>query len=93
MFDDLHDAIGTDDSVVEYLRAPSVAVLYAVTKDGISCYMLAHKDAITDNERIVGVGSGTSRTGSTSGDGRVKAFAAREDKEYCNHTQCQGESQ
>jgi hypothetical protein len=93
MVDDLRNAVGADDSIVDYLRAPSVTVLYAVTKDGISCYMLAHKDAITDNERIVGVGSRTSRTGSTSDDGRVKAFAARKGKEYCSHTQCQDESQ
>ena len=93
MFDDLHDAIGTDDGVVEYLRAPSVTVLYAVTKDGISRYILTHEDTITDDKGIVGMGSGTSRTGSTSDDGGVKTFAAREGKEYCSHTQCQDESQ
>ena len=37
--------------------------------------------------------SSTSHTGSTSGDGRVKRFAARKGKEYYNHTQCQGGSQ
>ena len=93
MLDDLRNAIGANDGVMDYLRAPSVTVLYAVTKDGISRYILTHEDTITDNERIVGVGSSTSRTGSTSGNGGVKAFAAREGKEYCNHTQCQGESQ
>ena len=36
--------------------------------------------------------SSTSHTGSTSGDGRVKRFAARKGKEYYNHTQCQGGS-
>lgn len=56
MFDDLRNAVGADDSIVDYLRAPSVAVLYAVTKDGISRYILTHEDTITDNERIVGVG-------------------------------------
>ena len=93
MFDDLPNAIGANDGIMDYLRAPSVAVLYAVTKDGISRYILTHEDTITDNEGIVRVGSGTSRTGSTSGNGRVKAFATREGKEYCSHTQCQGESQ
>ena len=93
MVDDLRNAVGADDSIVDYLRAPSVTVLYAVTKDGISRYILTHEDTITDNERIVGVGSRNSRTGSTSGDGRVKAFATREGKEYCSHTQCQDESQ
>ena len=93
MFDNLHNAIGLEDSIVHYLRVPSVTVLYAVTKDGISRYILTHEDTITDNERIVGVGSSTSRTGSTSGGGGVKAFATREGKEYCSHTQCQDESQ
>ena len=77
MFDDLRNAIGANDGIMDYLRAPSVTVLYAVTKDGIACHMLTHEDTITDNERIVGVGSSTSRTGSTSDDGRVKAFATR----------------
>ena len=87
VFDDLRNAIGANDGIMDYLRAPSVTVLYAVTKDGISRYILTHEDTITDNERIVGVGS------STSGDGGVKAFATREGKEYCSHTQCQDESQ
>ena len=93
MFDDLRNAIGANDGIMDYLRAPSVTVLYAVTKDGISRYILTHEDTITDNERIVGVGSRTSRTGSTSDDGGVKRFAARKGKEYYNHTQCQGGSQ
>ena len=37
--------------------------------------------------------SSTSHTGSTSGDGGVKAFAARKGKDDYNHTQCQGGSQ
>lgn len=92
VLDDLRNAIGANDGIMDYLRAPSVTVLYAVTKDGISRYILAHEDTITDNERIVGVGSGTSRTGSTGGEGGVKAFATREGKEYCSHTQCQDDS-
>ena len=91
--DNLYDTIDFDYGIMYYMRAPSVTVLYAVTKDGISRYILTNEDAITDNERIVGVGSSTSRTGSTSGNGGVKAFATREGKEYCSHTQCQGESQ
>ena len=91
--DDLRNAIGANDGIMDYLRAPSVTVLYAVTKDGIASHILAHKDAIMDNERIVRVGSRTSRTGSTSGGGGVKDFATREGKEYYSHTQCQGESQ
>ena len=93
MVDDLRNAVGADDGIMDYLRAPSVTVLYAVTKDGISRYILTHKDAITDDNGVVGVSSSTSRTGSTSDDGRVKAFAARKGKEYCSHTQCQDESQ
>ena len=44
-------------------------------------------EGVTENNGVVGVSS------STSGDGRVKAFATRKGKEYCSHTQCQGESQ
>ena len=58
MFDDLRNAIGANDGIMDYLRAPSVTVLYAVTKDGIACHILTHEDTITDNERIVGVGGG-----------------------------------
>jgi hypothetical protein len=32
-------------------------------------------EGVTENNGVVGMGSSTSRTGSTSGDGRVKAFA------------------
>ena len=58
VLDDLRNAIGANDGIMDYLRAPSVTVLYAVTKDGISRYILTHEDTITDNERIVGVGGG-----------------------------------
>ena len=50
-------------------------------------------EGVTENNGVVGVGSSTSRTGSTSGNGGVKAFATRKGKEYYSHTQCQGESQ
>mgnify|MGYP003546029310 CR=1 FL=1 len=93
MLDDLYDTIGFDYGIMDYLRAPSVAVLYTVTEDGISRYILTHEDTIMENNGVVGVGSRTSRTGSTSGNGGVKAFATREGKEYCSHTQCQDESQ
>ena len=92
MLDDLRNAIGANDGIMDYLRAPSVTVLYAVTKDGISRYILTHEDTIADDKGIVGMGSSTSHTGSTSGDGRVKASAAREGKEYYSHTQYQDDS-
>ena len=73
--------------------APSVTVLYAVTIYGITRHILTNEDAVVDDNGVVGMGSSTSHTGSTSGDGRVKAFAARKGKECYNHTQCQGGSQ
>ena len=54
--DDLRNAIGANDGIMDYLRAPSVTVLYAVTKDGIACYILTHEDTIMDKERVVRVG-------------------------------------
>ena len=56
MFDDLRNAIGANDGIMYYMRAPSVAVLYSVTEDGITCYILAHEDTIMDKERVMGVG-------------------------------------
>lgn len=50
-------------------------------------------ESVTENNGVVGVGSGTSRTGSTSGNGGVKAFATRKGKGYYNRTQYQDESQ
>ena len=73
--------------------APSVTVLYAVTIYGITRHILTNEDAVVDNNGVVGMGSSTSYTGSTSDDGGVKAFAARKGKECYNHTQCQDESQ
>jgi hypothetical protein len=46
VFDDLRNAIGANDGIMDYLHAPSVTVLYAVTKDGISRYILTNEDAI-----------------------------------------------
>ena len=73
--------------------APSVAVPYAVTIYGITRHILTNEDAVVNNNGVVGMGSSTSHTGSTSDDGGVKAFAARKGKECYNHTQCQDESQ
>ena len=56
MLDDLRNAIGANDGIMYYMRAPSVAVLYTVTKDGIACHILTHEDTIMDKERVVGVG-------------------------------------
>ena len=50
-------------------------------------------ESVTENNGVVGVGSRTSRTGSTSGNGGVKAFATREDMDGHNHTQYQHENQ
>ena len=72
--------------------APSVTVLYAVTIYGITRHILTNEDAVVDNNGVVGMGSSTNHTGSTSGDGGVKRFAARKGKECYNHTQCQDES-
>ena len=52
MFYDLHNAIDTDDGVMHQLRAPSVAVFYAVTKDGVSLDELSNIDAIAENDRV-----------------------------------------
>ena len=44
---------------------------------------------VAKNEGVVGVGSSTSRTSSTSHYSGIKAFATREDKDGYNHTKCQ----
>mgnify|MGYP003303444225 CR=1 FL=1 len=36
MVDDLHNTIGFDYGIMYYMRSPSVAILYAVTEDGIT---------------------------------------------------------
>ena len=56
MFDNLRNAIGANDGIMYYMRAPSVAVLYTVPKDGITCHILAHEDTIMDKERVMEVG-------------------------------------
>ena len=52
MFDDLHNAISLEDGIMHNLRAPSVAVFYAVTKYGVALDKLSNIDAITENERV-----------------------------------------
>jgi hypothetical protein len=49
MFDDLHNAIGLENSIMHYLRAPSVAVFYAVTKDGVALDKLSNINTIADH--------------------------------------------
>lgn len=92
MLDDLHNAVGTDYRVMHYLRAPAVAVLNAVAIYSVTRHILTHENTIMDDERVVGVDSRSSRTGSGSRNSRVKASATRKGKEYYSHTQCQGES-
>ena len=78
---------------MDYMRSPSVAILYTVTEDGIARHMLSQKYTISDNDSVCGMDRSASHAGSTSDYSRAMAFAAREGKEYCSHTQCQGESQ
>ena len=78
---------------MDYMRSPSVAILYAVTEDGIACHILPQEDTISNDDSVRSMDRSTSRTGSTSDDSRVKAFAAREGKDGHSHTQCQDESQ
>jgi hypothetical protein len=52
MFDDLNNAIGFENSIMHYLRAPSVAVFYAVTKDGVALDKLSNIDTIAENDRV-----------------------------------------
>jgi hypothetical protein len=49
MFDDLHNAISLKDCIMHNLRAPAVAVFYAVTKDGVSLDKLSNIDTIADH--------------------------------------------
>lgn len=49
MFDDLNNAIGLEDGIMQNLRAPAVAVFYAVTKDGVALDKLSNIDAIADH--------------------------------------------
>ena len=77
MFDDLHDTIGANDGVMDYLRAPSVTVLNAVTEDGVAFLQYTHEYTIMDDERIVGMDSGMIRTDSTISNSGVNTSATR----------------
>jgi hypothetical protein len=52
MFDDLLHYLRIMDGIAHNLRAPSVAVFYAVTKDGVALDKLSNIDAITENDRV-----------------------------------------
>ena len=58
----MHNAIGTEDGIMDDMRAPSVTVLYAVTKDGVTRHILANEDAVVDDNGVdclvYGVGDG-----------------------------------
>ena len=50
-------------------------------------------NGVAKNEGVVGVGSSTSRTSSTSNYSGIKAFATREGKDGHSHTEYQENSQ
>ena len=52
MFDDLHNAIGLENSIMHNLRAPAVAVFYARNIKGVALDELSNIDTITENERV-----------------------------------------
>ena len=52
MFDDLHNAISPQNGIMHNLRAPAVAVFYAVTKDGVTLDKLSNIDTIAENDRV-----------------------------------------
>ena len=52
MFDDLHNAISSQNGIMYNLRAPSVAVFYAVTKDSVALDKLSNIDTIAENDRV-----------------------------------------
>ena len=58
----MHNAIGTEDGIMDDMCTPSVTVLYAVTKDGITRHILTHEDAVVDDNGVdclvYGVGDG-----------------------------------
>ena len=93
MFDNLHNAIGLEDSIVHYLRVPSVTVFRARQIYRIASLPFADEDTIAEENGIVGMDSCTSHTSSTSNGGRAKAFATREGKECYSQARCQDESQ
>ena len=45
-FDNLHNAIGTEDGVMDDMCAPAVAILRAGEINGIAALHFAHEDAI-----------------------------------------------
>lgn len=55
MVNNLYNAIRMNNGIMDDMRAPSVTPLYTVTKDGITCHILAHEDTIMNNERVHGV--------------------------------------
>ena len=75
MFDDLNNTIGFEDSIVHYLRMPSVAEFRARQIYRIAALPFAEEDTIAEEYRIAGMDSCTSHTSSTSNGGRAKAFA------------------
>ena len=52
MFDDLNNAISPQNGIMHNLRAPAVAVFYAVTKDGVALDELSNIDTIAENDRV-----------------------------------------
>ena len=70
------------DSVVDYLRAPAVTVLYACEIKSVTFQHLTDIDAIVQHKGVVGVGSSTSRTSSTSHYSGLKAFATHAHKAH-----------
>ena len=106
MFYDLDNAIGMDNGIMDNALTPSVAVGYAVAIDNALTIhgvrplpltlenTIAGVNTIARNEgigRLTEVAVRAKQQGVRCG--RVKASATREGKEYCNHTQCQDESQ
>ena len=87
MFYDLNNAVGVDNSIVDYSLTPSVSVFDAVTKDNAFtedgvCTLpytlentIAGVYAIVCMYAVAGVDSSTSRTSSASSDGGIKASA------------------
>ena len=52
MLDDLNNAISPQNGIMHNLRAPAVAVFYAVTKDGVTLDKLSNIYTITENDRV-----------------------------------------
>ena len=73
-------------SITIYLLGDIHRIMYGTLtiNDGIVTI-----NGVSHHKRVVGMDSSSSRTGNTSGDGGIKAFATREGKDGYNHTQCQ----